>query len=85
MKIVKKLYVVYDDGDGHQYLIPEEKYAEFKRDFEQIEYEYDIHGDCEIFNSQVETLLDNFYDSTLEGRFHYVVLDGDIINDGEVK
>lgn len=33
---VKQLYVVFDDGDGHRYLIPKCEYRHLDKDFDNL-------------------------------------------------
>jgi hypothetical protein len=40
---VKQLYVVFDDGEGHKYLIPKEDYSKFDKAYTRIEDSYEEH------------------------------------------
>ena len=82
-----KLYRIYDDEDGHRYLIPKDEYDYFVRKLNQAECKLDIYITTTPFEDQdedyVEELLeavwgcfDNY--ETLEGGEHYVVLAKDL-------
>ena len=81
---VKQLYVVFDDGDGHKYLIPKEDYSKFDKAYTRIEDSYEEHKDEDVFYEESNDLLEAFSDGTLEGELHYVVLDEHVIK-GEEK
>lgn len=81
---VKQLYVVFDDGDGHKYLIPKENYSKFDKAYTRIEESYDEHFDDDVFYEELNDLLEYFSEGTLEGELHYVVLDEHVV-EGEVK
>lgn len=81
---VKQLYVVFDDGEGHKYLIPKEDYSKFDKAYTRIEESYDEHFDENVFYEELNDLLEAFSDGTLEGELHYVVLDEHVI-EGDVK
>ena len=76
---VKQLYVVFDDGDGHKYLIPKEDYSKFDKAYTRIEDSYEEHKDEDVFYEESNDLLEVFSDGRLEGELYYVVLDEDII------
>lgn len=59
-----KLYKIYDDGDGHQYLVPQNE-IETVENIEAI-------GDEDALND----LLDTY--QRLEGQPYFVVLEGEI-------
>ena len=80
---VKQLYVVFDDGDGHKYLIPKENYSKFDKAFTRIEESYDEHFDDDVFYEELNDLLEAFSDGTLEGELHYVVLDEHVVEGEE--
>ena len=80
---VKQLYVVFDDGDGHKYLIPKEDYSEFDKAFTRIEESYEEHFDDDVFYEELNDLLETFSDGTLEGELHYVVLDEHVVEGEE--
>ena len=84
MDKVKQLYVVFDDGDGHQYLIPKEDYSKFDKAYTRIEDSYEEHKDEDVFYEESNDLLEVFSDGRLEGELYYVVLDEDII-EGDCK
>lgn len=80
---VKQLYVVFDDGDGHNYLIPKEDYSKFDKAYTRIEDSYEEHKDEDVFYEESNDLLEAFSDGTLEGELHYVVLDEHVIEGEE--
>lgn len=80
---VKQLYVVFDDGDGHKYLIPKEDYSKFDKAYTRIEDSYEEHKDEDVFYEESNDLLEAFSDGTLEGELHYVVLDEQIVKGDE--
>lgn len=81
---VKQLYVVFDDGDGHKYLIPKADYSKFDKAYTRIEDSYEEHKDEDVFYEESNGLLEAFSDGTLEGELHYVVLEEHVI-DGDEK
>ena len=81
---VKQLYVVFDDGDGHKYLIPKEDYSKFDKAYTRIEDSYEEHKDEDVFYEESNDLLEAFSKGTLEGELYYVVLDEHVI-EGDVK
>ena len=81
---VKQLYVVFDDGDGHKYLIPKEDYSKFDKAYIRIEDSYEEHKDEDVFYEESNDLLEVFSAGRLEGELYYVVLDEDII-EGDCK
>ena len=85
------LYRIYEDGDGHRYLIPKDEYDSFVCKLEQAERKLDIYVMTTPLEDQdedyVEELLEavwNCFDDyeTLEGEEHYIVLAKDL--EGEV-
>ena len=80
---VKQLYVVFDDGDGHKYLIPKEDYSKFDKAYTRIEDSYEEHKDEDVFYEESNDLLEAFSDGRLEGELHYVVLDEHVIEGEE--
>lgn len=76
---VKQLYVVFDDGDGHKYLIPKEDYSKFDKAYTRIEDSYEEHKDEDVFYEESNDLLEAFSYGRLEGELHYVVLDEHVI------
>lgn len=80
---VKQLYVVFDAGDGHKYLIPKEDYSKFDKAYTRIEDSYEEHQDEDVFYEELNDLLEVFSDGTLEGELHYVVLDEHVIEGEE--
>ena len=80
---VKQLYVVFDDGDGHKYLIPKEDYSKFDKAYTRIKDSYEEHKDEDVFYEELNDLLEAFSDGVLEGELHYVVLDEHVIEGEE--
>lgn len=80
---VKQLYVVFNDGEGHKYLIPKEDYSKFDKAYTRIEDSYEEHQNEDVFYEELDDLLEAFSDGTLEGELHYVVLDGHVIEGDE--
>lgn len=81
---VKQLYVVFDDGEGHKYLIPKDEYSKFDKAYTRIEDSYEEHKDEDVFYEESNDLLEAFSKGTLEGKLYYVVLDEHVI-EGDVK
>ena len=85
---VKQLYIVWEDGDGHKYLIPKEEYQSFLDKLNDLELELGFpkggwdDREKEEVQQDIWDLLDS-YDS-LEGELHYVVLENDLI-EGEIN
>lgn len=77
-----KLYVTWEDGDGHTYLIPKEDYKSFIKTVnkleQEIEYCYSTYKEdkVEFLQEELWDLLSNY--ETLEGEEHYVVLKSDL-------
>ena len=80
---VKQLYIVWDDGDGHKYLIPKQEYCHFEKALERVEYSFNEHRDLDIYYEELDDLLSYFSKGTLEGELHYVVLETDLIEGEE--
>lgn len=82
-----KLYHVYDDGNGHRYLIPKDEYDSFVCKLKQAEYELDIYIMVTPLEDQDEDYVEELLESvwacfddyeTLEGEEYYVVLAEDL-------
>ena len=71
-----KLYHVYDDGDGHRYLIPKDEVNAFYNVLDNLEEALGEHGDEDIYYDELNMALE-VYDR-LEGEEHYVVLAEDL-------
>ena len=78
-----KLYRIYDDENGHRYLIPKDEYTSFVCKLNQAEYKLDNYVMTTPFEDQdedyVEELLESVWScfddyETLEGEEYYVVL-----------
>ena len=75
-----KLYVTWEDGDGHKLLIPKEDYDEF------IAIESALYNDFQDElkrDSDTHEAENNYYNylnsfEILEGEEHYVVLKSDL-------
>lgn len=71
-----QLYHVYDDGDGHRYLIPKDEVNAFYNILDTLEEALDEHGDEDIYYADLNMILE-VYDR-LEGEDFYVVLASDL-------
>lgn len=71
-----KLYHIYDDGDGHRYLIPKDEVNSFYNILDSLEESLDEHGDEDIYYDELNMALE-VYDR-LEGEEHYIVLAKDL-------
>lgn len=71
IKVEAGPYRIYDDGEGHRYLIPEKEYSEFDLKVEELE---NYEGD-DVF-SKWEELLEPYY--RLEGESYLVILDSEV-------
>lgn len=74
---VKNLYVVWEDDDGHRYLIPKDDYSGFESCIDNLE---EVRGDIgeECYYDELNTILDELSHGLLEGESYYVVFDKDI-------
>lgn len=82
---VKQLYVVFDDGDGHKYLIPKEDYSKFDKAYTRIEDSYEEHQDEDVFYEELDDLLEAFSDGVLEGERVYIVLEEDLVKEMKIE
>ena len=82
-----KLYQVYDDGNGHSYLILKDEYASFVCKLNQAESELDNYvmgtptedQDQDYVEELLEAVWTCFDDyETLEGEEHYILLAKDL-------
>ena len=83
---VKQLYIVWEDGDGHKYLIKVEDISAFERELKQLEakrYSSINNYDEDDFFSDFENLLEYFNAERLEGEKVYIVLENDLIGGEE--
>ena len=71
-----KLYHIYDDGDGHRYLVPKEEVNTFYNTLDTLEESLDEHGDEDIYYDELNMTLEAF--DRLEGEEHYIVLAKDL-------
>ena len=71
-----KLYHIYDDGNGHRYLIPKEGVNAFYNILDTLEEALDEHGDEDIYYDELNMTLGAF--DRLEGEKFYVVLASDL-------
>ena len=71
-----KLYQVYDDGNGHRYLIPKDEVNTFYDILDSLEESLDEHGDEDIYYDELN-MTPEAYDR-LEGEDYYVVLAKDL-------
>ena len=83
----KKLYIVWDDGDGNNKLIPKEEYQSFLDELNDLELELGFpkggwdDREKEEVQQDIWDLLDSY--ENLEGELHYVVLENDLIEGEE--
>ena len=84
---VKQLYVVFDDGDGHKYLIKREDIEAFKKELEVLEdkLRFDFDYVADDYCNDVENLIEHFNTKSLTGEEVYVVLPNDLIEENEMK
>lgn len=82
-----KLYRIYEDGDGHNYLIPKDEYDYFVCKMYQAEHKLDNYvmgtpledQDEDYVEELLEAVWECFDDyETLEGEDHYIVLAKDL-------
>ena len=82
-----KLYQIYEDGNGHRYLIPKDEYTSFVCKLNQAEYELNNYvmetpledQDEDYVEELLEAVWSCFDDyETLEGEVFYVVLVSDL-------
>lgn len=82
-----QLYHVYDDGDGHSYLIPKDEYTSFVCKLNQAEYRLDSYVMGTPLEDQDEDYVEELLEAvwvcfddyeTLEGEGHYIVLSKDL-------
>lgn len=71
-----KMYHVYDDEDGHSYLIPKDKLNAFYNTLNSLEESLDEHGDEDIYYDELNMILE-VYDR-IEGEDYYIVLAKDL-------
>ena len=71
-----QLYHVYDDGDGHRYLIPKEEVNAFYDVLDTLEEALDEHGDEDIYYDDLNMTLEAF--DRIEGEDHYIMLAKDL-------
>ena len=74
------LYHIYDDGDGHRYLIPKNEVNAFYNILDKLEESLDEHGDEDVYYDELNMTLEAY--GRLEGEDHYIVLVKDL--EGEV-
>ena len=84
---VKQLYVMWEDGDGNNKLIPKEEYQSFIDELNDLELELGFpkggwdDREKEEVQQDIWDLLDSY--ENLEGELHYVVLENDLIEGEE--
>lgn len=71
-----QLYHVYDDGDGHRYLIPKDEVNAFYNILDTLEEALAEHGDEDIYYDDLNMTLEAF--DRFEGEEFYVVLASDL-------
>ena len=86
-----KLYRIYEDGDGHRYLIPKDEYGSFVCKLNQAEHKLDSYVMGTPLEDQDEDYVEELLKAvwgcfddyeTLEGEDHYIVLAKDL--EGEI-
>lgn len=70
------LYHIYDDGDGHRYLIPKDELVTFYNILDDLEESLDEHGDKDVYYDDLNMTLEAY--GRLEGEEYYVVLVEDL-------
>ena len=82
-----KLYRIYEDGDGHRYLIPKDEYTSFVCKLNQAEYKLDNYVMGTPLEDQDEDYVEELLEAvwgcfddyeTLEGEDHYIILAKDL-------
>ena len=78
---VKRLYVVFDDGDGHKYLIKREDIEAFKKKLKVLEDKlcFDFNYGEDDYCNDFENLVEHFNAKSLTGEEIYVVLPNDVV------
>ena len=71
-----KLYHVYDDGNGHRYLIPKNEVNAFYNILDNLEESLDEHGDEDVYYDELNMTLEAY--GRLEGEDYYIVLVEDL-------
>ena len=71
-----KLYHVYDDGNGHRYLIPKNEVNAFYNILDNLEESLDEHVDEDVYYDELNMTLEAY--SRLEGEDYYIVLVEDL-------
>ena len=71
-----KLYHVYDDGNGHRYLIPKNEVNAFYNILDNLEESLDEHGDEDVHYDELNMTLEAY--GRLEGEDYYIVLVEDL-------
>ena len=70
------LYHIYDDGDGHRYLIPKDEVNAFYNILDNLEESLDEHGDKDVYYDELNMTLEAY--GRLEGEDYYIVLVEDL-------
>lgn len=68
------MYYIYDDGEGHRYLIPREVYRSFSKAITRVDESFDEHKDEDVYYEELDDVLSHFSKGCLEGEEYYVVL-----------
>ena len=78
---VKQMYVIFDDDDGHTYLIKREDIGAFKKKLKVLEDKlcFDFNYGEDDYCNDFENLIKYFNAKSLEGEEVYVVLSNDLI------
>ena len=75
---VKKLYVKFDDEDGHSYLIDKDMWEAFDEAMSDL-LDALYTEDIERYYNEVDKLFDIYNVNRIEGEEVYIVLPDDII------
>ena len=78
---VKQMYVIFDDDDGHTYLIKREDIEAFEKKLKVLEDKlcFDFNYGADDYCNDFENLVEHFNAKSLEGEEVYVVLSNDLI------
>lgn len=78
MYSVKKLYIKFEDDDGHSYLIDKDEFNKFDNCCDDILEAYEEHKDIDLYYEQYNDLLEAFECVHVEGESLYTVLPEDV-------
>lgn len=72
------LYHIYEDDDGHRYLILKESQSSFSKALTRVEDSFNEHKDEDVYYEELDDLLSYSSKGCLEGEEYYVVLASDL-------